>query len=333
MTAHPITRRFPSALLLFCLPAGLLFAFWAIQERSAPISGQAQDAATGVPIANLKVVLVQVPDDGPEDAPHLLHESTRTDPLGRYGFSLPPPGRFLIFPEARAAGYLPPVEGPVALTITPGQLSIAQDFQLRPGARLRGKVQRPDGGPAADVPVAAIRIAAATETPSLPQMPTDIDALATKTDHDGTYELNALDPNRPYRIRADAPNLAATTSEIFETPGSGEKIEINLVLREGVRVSGRAQRPDGAPLAAVRLTLFPAFGAQEGDLAQGLQARPIESESDDAGQFTFEHAAPGRYLINGPGGAGRPADAPGDPPLYIDVGEQDLVGVALVFLR
>jgi hypothetical protein len=136
----------------------------------------------------------------------------------------------------------------------------------------------------------------ATVTPSRPVPGVQVVAegagvrVAAVTDEDGRYEIRA--PVGTYALRYDVPpGLRPRVSQPFVTlidaRGCARR---DVILRSDGVVTGEVVTPDGKPVPYLQLELYTSH----------VGATEWRTRTDEAGRYTFNGVAPGRYLVGVP---------------------------------
>ena len=171
------------------------------------------------------------------------------------------------------------------------------DFALQPSISARGRLVDSRGRAIARAYVAA---AASTTYWS-----------SGRTDDDGLFRLDQLDPNVPYCLFAVARGFGTCAIE-FPRPilDKGEYDLKTITLYPGAILSGRIVDKNGRPLQNVDIHLqaqsYDQRFALSGPLSETIADSYVndrEGRTDDQGHFAFGDLAPGEYVIGaGPSG-------------------------------
>lgn len=145
-------------------------------DRGATIHGIVRDRATGAPIANATLRLID-PSENSKDLTHSFSRNVQTDATGNYRFeNVPRALRTGFFVEAE--GY---ARGTTIFDLDPAASGLRRDVELAKPAQVRVRATRPDGAPAR----------------SLSVWFESIDGGSTEvTCDDGTVEIENLAPGR-----------------------------------------------------------------------------------------------------------------------------------------
>jgi hypothetical protein len=243
---------------------------------AARIAGTVLDEA-GNPVTSAKLILSEdLKTEDPKEAAGATRgrftAAGQVDSAGRFELLDLAPGRFRL--SALASGYLPEMRGGLDLKEGIGIEGI--DLVLRRGAVIEGRVQAPDGSPAAGARVMVLDQPAQTDL-GLAGRP------ETFADNEGHYELGGLfDGDRT--VLAEHPGSRPARKQVQIQEGT---TRVDLRLGEGFEVAGRVSGPEG-PVAGASLRLLP----QE---AEAGAANPVTSGPD--GTFRFPDVGEGRYRI------------------------------------
>lgn len=252
----------------------------------------------------------------------------RTDEAGNYVVDGVPVGTYRVVVSTRDTGYLFNPEDAISLEAEAGQTYENIDFALLRGATVAGRVIRQDGTPVARAEVYAMP--AQMIQRALRQIGfggvEGIGPLETRSDDGGEYELKGLEHDAEYRVIARADGFAVTASESFEVKRAALPHRVDLVLTVGSKVSGIARRPDGAPVADVRVLLLP---VSANGWSMFLGPRTATTGAD--GRFALEHVAAGPYRLRPEGDFARRNATVRDNAVALQVdGRTDITNVELI---
>jgi hypothetical protein len=238
---------------------------------AARIAGTVLDES-GNPVTSAKLILSEDPKEAAGATRGRFTAAGQVDSEGRFELVDLAPGRFRL--SALASGYLPEMRGGLDLKEGIGIEGI--DLILRRGAVIEGRVQAPDGSPAAGARVMVLDQPAQTDL-GLAGRP------ETFADNEGHYELGGLsDGDRT--VLAEHPGSRPARKQVQIQEGT---TRVDLRLGKGFEVAGRVSGPEG-PVAGASLRLRP----QE---AEAGAANPVTSGPD--GTFRFPDVGEGRYRI------------------------------------
>ncbi len=217
--------------------------------------------------------------------------SQATGEDGRFVVSDLSPGTWSL--DARADGFTRCA--PVDVTLVRDGTHEPLEIRLERGGTILGRVQRPDGTPAAG---ATVRQRITMESlRSLGAEENGIPRAAT-AGSDGNFRFGELGAGLVQLVASLDGFATSTIVEAQVKPGE-ETCDVVLTLRVGGRITGEVYAKDGTPAA----------GAQV--IAQ-LTADPLAQRfatSDREGLFAFEHMAPGTYqVLHIPGMGGASSD-------------------------
>jgi protocatechuate 3,4-dioxygenase beta subunit len=248
--------------------AGVPLVFDAALLTGGEFHGVVRDE-DGHPLAGVDVSAT------PVDIDALGAGGATTDEAGAYSIDGLPPGAYNV--RARAAGH-----GGVgaALTVADAEHKVA-DLQLTEAARLEGSVIDDDGQAIEDALVSVL-------------LPHD-EVRELRTDDIGSFVLEDL-PVGDAVIDVAAPGFIARRTTV--AVGAGGDLDTIVELTTGATVQGSVLDPEGESIRDVDVRLVPVTLA-DGYMASSM---PIVDIVDDAGEFSFEHVAPGHYNVEVSGG-------------------------------
>jgi len=299
----------------------------------AGVSGRVFDAATGVGIAGVDVVLASttasffesIAQQGRDGA-----DATTADD-GAYAITHAKPGSYRVLVQARKKGYVLPPEAAVTVTIDEGRPRDGVDFALEQGAAVTGRVRSAHGAPVSGA-IVSVRPAQVMDTVMRDfDAILDIESLMATSDDDGGYEIVGLDFEREYRVAADAEDYAQALSDAFRIERGRSPAQRDLVVSKGSIIAGWARYEDGSAAAQSKLTLFPDLGG----IMSGAFVEPKRATTDEAGAFEFTAVPAGKFTIRdrlGPD-AFMPFGQADEPVTVEPDGIHDLRGVEVVLAR
>jgi beta-lactamase regulating signal transducer with metallopeptidase domain len=264
-------------------------------------TGTVRDKDTGKPIAGATVLVRRSVLKSEEN--RVLQETRHTTGAdGTYSFTIPPEQvseRFLYIElDVEHPAYATRAGFGYALSMTRknetlNERPFFETIEMRPAEPIAGRVETPEGTPAAGVEVLAY-----SRTDKLTRGHFEYGSFArTKTDAEGKFRLPVTTPGRAvYWVlpKEYAPELHLVAN------GKRGDLE-TIILRKGVTVTGRALGVQGNPLAGVFVEADrergsgPEFEA----LGQMAVADAIRrtAETDAEGRFTLDPLAPGSYRV------------------------------------
>jgi hypothetical protein len=148
---------------------------------------------------------------------------------------------------------------------------------------------------------------------------------ASYTGREGTFAYDRLAPGR-YSVSAEKAEFTESPAEVVVL-AAGETKEVSLVVDPGGQITGEVTDQQGDALSGARVRLFRAWGAEEKQEEQLLQAQKLfggsykSARADGEGSFAITGLPPGRYslLVEHPGFT--PAElkevSPGEVPVRI----------------
>jgi hypothetical protein len=206
------------------------------------------------------------------------------------------------------------------------------EIRVERGGKLAGKVLKPNGSPAADVPVSLLSRDTGTAGPYMAR-------FSAQTGKDGSYRFENL-PSGDYVVAAAVENKqnamdvlarlrgesqlvtyhpAATTIRdaltVHVNPGGTVGgVNITLVTRESFVVSGVVVRQtDGTALAGATVVLRNKESELSGALVPGMGQRTTRTDAE--GHWSFSNVAEGSYVVTALAPLARsmrPDEEPGD---------------------
>jgi hypothetical protein len=151
-------------------------------------------------------------------------------------------------------------------------------FVLPRAGRLAGCVLDPHGAPAGG---ATVRV-----TRSIGAQPWMDDSNDHTTDAEGRFEIDDVEPGT-VELTARHDEFAPSEPLGLEVRPAEPHEQLELALRVGGTLTGEVYRRDGTADPGQQVLAQRAMQGEEGGSAQ----------SDNAGRFTMEHLAPGRYQV------------------------------------
>ncbi|MBX6314714.1 MAG: carboxypeptidase regulatory-like domain-containing protein [Isosphaeraceae bacterium] len=266
-------------------------------------SGRVTDKETGQPIAGATVTVRRSVLPDPQTGENKVLEETkhRTDAEGKYQFTIPPEQvaepRLYIELDVEHPDYAPQMGFGYALSMirkneTLGGRPFYESIQLRPGKAITGRVETPDGRPAAGIEVRGF------SKPESKSRTFEFGSFAKgKTDEQGQFRLVLTTPGPAvfWLLPADyAPSLHVLKDN--------KRGDLGLfVLQKGIEVRGKVLDAQGQPVAGVNVNIE-RDRQQSGDeeiLNQLNVADAIgrSAVTDEKGEFAMFPLPPGTYRI------------------------------------
>ncbi len=160
------------------------------------------------------------------------------------------------------------------MTVSSGQQLTGVDIGLVPGVDISGKVVDEKGNPVKGAEVRTSMNHSGMES--------------VKTDVQGEYRYNGLDPSRKYTMVAEHPGLMSGWIEVSAgQPGKLEVPDIVLRHRVGVTVSGRVVNEPGEPVG----------GAEVFAGRAPYMSNRIKTKTDAEGRYTIENVIEGESFV------------------------------------
>jgi protocatechuate 3,4-dioxygenase beta subunit len=264
-------------------------------------TGKVVDKDTGKGIAGAAVVVRRSVYKSEEN--RVLQESRHTTGAdGTYSFTIPPEqvaeSHLYIELDVEHPDYATRAGFGYALSMTRkneklNERPFFETIEMRPAQPITGRVDTPEGAPAAGVEVLAY-----SRTDKLPGGQFEYGSFArTKTDAEGSFRLPLTTPGRAvYWVlpKAYAPELHLVPE--------GKRGDLGTnILKPGVAVTGRVFDVQGKPLAGVFVEADRERGGgpESEALGQLMVADAIRrtAETDAGGRFTLDPLSPGTYRV------------------------------------
>ncbi len=257
------------------------------EQRPDPkltVQGRVQDASTGLPVPEFKVLLGEVREgDSFPDYSDVGTVGTK----GSFKFSVPPPLLFENYTlQIQAPGYLPIASEPRTVKGDAHTL----DFSLKRGTGPKGTVLLPNGVPASGAEVLMVGFKGSVYMNQPRQVRKEFsEPLYRIADAEGNFEFPAkLDIHSFVAVHPDG--YASVSAQAFHhTPV--------ISLREYSQVMGTLYvhgKPAAGETVSIRNMNYPYYtdGRSFGNLSLWL-----ETKTDTDGQFTFESVPSGERLV------------------------------------
>ncbi|HIJ65497.1 MAG TPA: hypothetical protein HPP77_06040 [Candidatus Hydrogenedentes bacterium] len=297
-------------------PPGVEIRVDFLLQPGSGVAGRVTDAATGEGIPGARVRATDARQNVFErltsGRDRVLDASTGED--GAYELGNLSAGAYRITVNASNAGYVFKPEQAVTLNLDDGETYQRLDFALERGAVVQGRVTNAAGEAVSGARVSVV------PTQILEAFTRDIETLATfedlhdTTNDDGRFEIDALQYETDFRLRAEKEKYAAASSAAFRIERGETPARIDMIVTRGSAVAGTARYDDGAPAAGHNLTLFPDVGK----ILAGEFNEPKGTTTDQNGAFVFEAVPAGTYSI---------IDGRGDPNFSPFGGNENAVSV------
>ena len=246
-------------------------------EPGARVVGIVLDSETGEPIADAKVEVRKLTEEGASlpPLPFRRGKTSTTDREGRFVVSPVEPGRHRV--SVSAPGYLPFRGEPVELEA--GETHEVE-VEVIEGVSLSGTVVDADGEPV----VARVRVVPEGRM----ALPFSGEGERVETDEEGRFTVTGLDPEKLYRVRAKQEGSPTATLGDVE-PGSDDLL---LELTAYGSVIARVYDENGRPI--------PEFSAQLRKAEGPSLPRPFgpfAKRRFEEGVATFDSIPPAEYQV------------------------------------
>jgi Carboxypeptidase regulatory-like domain len=271
------------------------------------VTGRVTDAANGNPVTGAEIRLLSPGSiTGGGASPSDLTGDDGTYRLngvgpGKHLLVVSAPGYVQLDLEKSLPGLLSPGltgggSSPFMLEVKESDGEIERDLELRPGARITGRVVTPEGVP---VPSARVARKGAVGNFGMLARYMGVESNAVVTNAEGVFILTSLAGDDPLRLEATAEGWVAGVSDPF-TAASGTEVA-DIVIRLGApgAIEGVVLGADGAPLADASVRAAPQAPAAKGDSWRTIQAlmEAIPIPTDDQGRFRIESLPPGSCVV------------------------------------
>jgi len=333
MTLHVRAIVVALFLALAAVPAASQPAPQARQDAGAPgiIRGRITAADTGRPLRRARVSIYAVTAVGQPTTAGV------TNAQGMFELRDVPAGSYYV--SATRAGYIAvqhgqrrPRDRGMAIDVKSGQTVERIDIALPRGSVVAGCITDERGEPYPGVRVSALDVRYQNGRRILFPVGT------TLTDDVGQYRISGLQPGSFYVSAMSAetwlnekketlgyaatyyPGVAADTAQTITLGVSQQRVDIDFALSavRTVRISGRALRATGEPLASESVTLRRSIGNGAVMVDGAIQGRTTAD-----GSFELRNVAPADYVL-GAGGSGETAR------LDLSVREADINNLVIV---
>lgn len=255
--------------------------------KGARLEGRVYDQRTGAPIPAFHLKL-EVQDHGPDGSGEAsVHRLA--DPDGRIEVADLAAGTYLLSIDAR--GHLSAEISGVELR--PGETTVLPPIYLDRGITLSGRVtRRTDGQPISGVSL-LLRTVDTLETWG---RGSSWNRAETTTDEDGSYEIAGLAPWEVW-LRAEHPDLADEIHALRLDRLDDPRLDHDIAMGEGARVTIRAVDPNDQPVAGGEVILIPDRFPPDIDLRAWHKDRPVDVRTtlDGTGTAVLEHVAEGAW--------------------------------------
>ncbi len=215
-----------------------------------------------------------------------------TDGKGEFVLLGLKPARYVL--AVTAPGYASPTsDAEVKVDVTADAQDVTRDFVLKPGATVAGVVRTPESEPVAGARVTVVP----ADSRGLGSRVRD---LAAVCDADGAYRVVGLPTGIDLVLEATHDAWVRTPSAPFKA-APGEARTLDVVLRRGARVVGRAVDAASRPVAGARVRYGHVNPGDEGRLKDSFRADELLSPrvfvADAAGGFALDRVEPGPAIL------------------------------------
>lgn len=225
-----------------------------------------------------------------------LHARVGDD--GRYGMMLTEAGRFRIGARSGLGSFAPlHPDRWSAIVVETGDTVHTVDLVVDPGGSLDGRIVDAGGRPVGGAKVGVIPDLKMTEFTQGTAYGA-LDPRRFRAEADGTFRVDGLPFGRAYRVMAEHPDFARGNVVSEEITAEFPHASVTVALARGSTLSGFVETPEGAPAAAVEVTIIPDISRmmEEGfGAAMNVGIDPVESGPD--GAFRIEHVPGGRFRL------------------------------------
>ncbi|HTF90667.1 MAG TPA: carboxypeptidase regulatory-like domain-containing protein [Planctomycetota bacterium] len=276
------------------------------------LSGRVLDRSSGEPLAGVRIDLLPLPPAGGRAFGRILHLAntgddlekrvepiaiTGTDAAGAFQFEGVRAGQYFL--EARGTRHVP--DGVAHARVLASGSGGPVDVFLRPGGRVVGRVENPDGSPA----IGARMAITAGPTFAIEAARTgDIVYLETTSGEQGAFVFCGVPEGPDWQVTASGGRFALTHVPELAVR-AGEDTQVVVRTHSGCQVVGRILSGPGANEESSTAEATPLAGADVGVVPRGLRDLSYVSEileathavTDGEGRYTMSFVPAGEVDV------------------------------------
>jgi protocatechuate 3,4-dioxygenase beta subunit len=252
------------------------------------VAGRVVEKGSDRPVAGVRV------DAAPLSAPAFQFQveamaSALTDDSGAFLVRDLGAGTYKLYADVHERGFLFNLTWAPAVTIEAGVESKGAVLYVAQGGVVGGTVSDSSGNPIENADVSIDLMDGA-------DVLMDYDSLSwgSKTGPDGQYRIPGLLPDVELMLVAEHEQFSGVRSEAFRIDIAQLATTMNLQFPAGVRLSGTARKPDGAPAAGMAVELV---RPEKDGYYSAVDDESRYAETGDDGSFTFENVPKGSFFV------------------------------------
>ena len=214
-----------------------------------------------------------------------------TDAKGEFTMVGVPTGPVTI--QLRAKGCFPQEQ---TVTVA-GKGSTSLSATLKLGVRYAGRVLDPKGAPVDGARVRAVRLVGGGDTLTWDDLSSfgSSTSKPAKTDKDGKFALDGLEPGKRYVLRVKHPHFQKSELRGLPSKGGTSKEDIEVKLEDAAWISGTVTDDAGKPVVGAKIGGDPDFPAAKRGFVLDLPS----SEDDPAASEECRTDASGKFVLGG----------------------------------